>query len=446
MANAPPTAASNEPSMAVTGAASDTDARAIKRLLFFFALVYVVEGLGQIVGLISQPLNYYLKEVHGWSPLQVTAFVTLFNLPWIIKPVYGLVSDFLPLFGYRRKSYLIIANIAATVGYLWVTQLNAPGDLALALMLTAYAMAISSTLCGGVLVENGQRLKESGAFVNQQWLWFNIAAMIAAVAGGQLVEHLTPSNALHAAAAIIAVAPCAVIVGTLYLVPEKKTRIDLAGMKNTLRGLVTAFRRRELWIVAIFMFLYYFSPGLSTPLYFHMSDDLGFSQAYIGILGSISAAGWVVGALLYRRFFGNLTLKNLLNLSIAIGTAAGLAYLFLWNETAAAIISFGAGFAGMLTTVASLTLAADYCPPRAEGFSFAVLMSIINLSNTLADNVGSFLYTHAFNRTLPPLVLISAAFTAFAFILVPLLRLGNKRQGEPANMGKQLEPAGMGAR
>jgi predicted MFS family arabinose efflux permease len=446
MADAPPIEASNEPSMSATGTASDADASAVKRLLLFFALVYVVEGLGQIVGLISQPLNYYLKEVHGWNPLQVTAFITLFNLPWIIKPVYGLVSDFLPLFGYRRKSYLIIANIAAVVGYLWVTQLNAPGDLALALMLTAYAMAISSTLCGAVLVENGQRLKESGAFVNQQWLWFNIAAMIAAVAGGQLVQHLTPSNALHAAAAIIAVAPCAVIVGTLYLVPEKKTRIDVAGMKNTLRGLVTAFRHRELWIVAMFMFLYYFSPGLSTPLYFHMTDDLGFSQAYIGILGSINAAGWVVGALLYRRFFGNLTLKNLLNLSIAFGTISGLAYLFLWNETAAAIINFGGGFAGMLTTVATVTLAADYCPPRAEGFSFAVLMSIINLANTLADNVGSFLYTHAFHRTLPPLILISAAFTAFAFILVPLLHLGNKRQGEPANMGKRLEPAGMDTR
>jgi predicted MFS family arabinose efflux permease len=444
MADALPNKATNEPSVSATG--TDADAGAVKRLLIFFALVYVVEGLGQIVGLISQPLNYYLKEVYGWSPLQVTAFVTLFNLPWIIKPVYGLVSDFLPLFGYRRKSYLIIANIAATGGYLWVTQLNAPGDLAWALMVTAYAMAISSTLCGAVLVENGQRLHESGAFVNQQWLWFNIAAMVAAIVGGQLVQHLAPANALHAAAAIIALAPCAVIVGTLFLVPEKKTRTDLAGMKNTLRGLVTAFRRRELWIVAAFMFFYYFSPGLSTPLYYHMTDDLGFSQAYIGILGSISAAGWVVGALLYRRFFGNLTLKTLLNLSIVLGTCAGLAYLLFWNETAAAIISFGAGFAGMLTTVATLTLAADYCPPRAEGFSFAVLMSIINLANTLADNVGSFLYTHAFHRSLPPLVLISAAFTAFAFILVPLLRLGNKRQGEPANMGKPVEPAGTGAR
>lgn len=425
----------------------DADQHAVKRLLLFFALVYVVEGLGQIVaGLISQPLNYYLKEVHGFSPPQVTAFVTVFNLPWIIKPVYGLVSDFVPLFGYRRKSYLIIANIAAIAGYLWVTQLNAPGDLVFALMLTAYAMAISSTLCGAVLVENGHQLQQSGTFVNQQWLWFNIAAMIAAVVGGQLVQHLAPAAALHTAAGIIAIAPCAVIVGTLFLVPEKKTRANLAGMKDTLRGLLTTFRRRELWIVAMFIFLYYFSPGLSTPLYYHMTDDLGFSQAYIGLLGSITAAGWVVGALLYRRFFESLTLKSLLNLSIVIGTAGGLAYLLFWNEAAAAIISFGGGFAAMLTTVATLTLAADYCPPRAEGFSFAVLMSIINLASTLADNAGSFLYTHVFHRSLPPLVLISAAFTAFAFVLVPLLRLGDKRQGEPAYMSKQMEPAGTTAR
>src|SRR6204780_1685655 len=74
------------------------DRRPVARLLVFFALVYVVEGLGQVVGLISQPLNYYLKEVQGWTPVQVTAFVTVFNLPWIIKPVYGLISDFVPLF------------------------------------------------------------------------------------------------------------------------------------------------------------------------------------------------------------------------------------------------------------------------------------------------------------------------------------------------------------
>jgi MFS family permease len=408
------------------------DKAVINRLLWFFALVYLVEGLGQVVGLIAQPLNYYLKEAQGWQPVQITAFVTLFNLPWIIKPLYGLISDFVPLFGYRRKSYLLLANVAAVGGFIAATQLTAPDDLFIALMVTAYAMAISSTLCGALLVENGQRLHESGTFVNQQWLWFNIAAMAAAVLGGELVEHLSPSGALHAAAAVVAVAPLSVIIGTVFLIPEQKAVVDRQGMRATLAGLVASFRRRELWIIAGFLFLYNFSPGLATPLYFTLTDSLKFSQAYIGILGSIASAGWVVGALLYCRVFSGLTLRSLLNVSIACGTLATAAFVFLSNETSAAIIYFCSGFAAMLATVATVTLAADYCPPRAEGFAFAVLMSIINLATSVADNVGSFLYAQFFNRSLPPLVLISAAFTAFAFVLVPLLRLGDRRQGEPA--------------
>jgi len=72
--------------------------------MVFFAVVYIAEGVGQTGGLIAQPLNNSLKQTYGWSPLQVTAYLAIFNLPWVIKPVYGIVSDFLPLFGYRRKA------------------------------------------------------------------------------------------------------------------------------------------------------------------------------------------------------------------------------------------------------------------------------------------------------------------------------------------------------
>jgi predicted MFS family arabinose efflux permease len=416
-----------------------TERKSLNQLLWFFALVYVVEGLGQIGGLIAQPLNYYLKEVHNWTPVQITAYLTVFNIPWIIKPVYGLISDFVPLFGYRRKSYLLLANVAAMVGFFLVTRLIKPDELIFALMTTAYAMAISSTLCGAVLVENGQRLNQSGTFVNQQWLWFNIAAMSAAIGGGELVQYLAPTSALHSAAAIVGVAPILVLFGTVFLIHEPRTSINVKGIRDTLDGLSAAFRRRELWLIAIFIFLYYFSPGLSTPLYFIMTDSLKFSQAYIGSLGAIAAAGWVVGAVVYRRYLKSLTLKHLLNLSIGFGTLATLIYLFLSSEISAALISFCSGLAAMLATVATLTLAADYCPQRAEGFTFAILMSIINLATALADNVGSYLFTHIFKGELAPLVLLSAGFTAFAFVLVPLLRLGNKRQGDPA-VTRALEP------
>ena len=123
-----------------------------------------------------------------------------------------------------------------------------------------------------------------------------------------------------------------------------------------------------------------------------MIDHLHFSQSYVGILGSIGAAGWVVGALLYGRLFDDFSTKRVLNLSIAFGTAATAAYLLLFNEAAAAVLSFASGFAAMLATVATVTLAADFCPPRSEGFTFAVMMSIINLATASADIVGSYLF------------------------------------------------------
>jgi MFS family permease len=404
----------------------------IHRLMLFFGLVYVVEGIGQTGGLIAQPLNYYLKQTFGWTPVQVTAYLTILNLPWIIKPVYGIVSDFLPLFGYRRRAYLVLANAAASVAYFWVTQTTAPSELIFVLLVTAYAMAISSTLCGAILVENGQRLGASDAFVNQQWLWFNIAALASGFIGGQLVERLSPGAALHAAAAIIAIAPLAVVWAGWFLIKEPRSRIDLPEMKKTFTSLLAAFTVRELWFVGAFLFLYYLSPGLGTPLYYHMTDELKFSQEYIGILGSISSAGWITGALLYRRFLKGITAKTLLNLSILFGTLTSAAFLLLWDEAAAAVINFFSGFAGMIAFVATLTLAADYCPQRAEGFAFAALMSVTNFSGALSDNIGSFLYEHLFDRHLDPLILVSAAFTALAFAFVPLLRLRDKRPGEPA--------------
>jgi len=421
----------NEQSFSLHTSTVAPDGDAVKRLLLFFALVYVVEGVGQVGGLIAQPLSYFLKQTHGFTPLQVTAYLTVFNLPWIIKPIYGALSDFVPVFGYRRKPYLIGANLIAAAGFLWATQLATPGKLVWALQLTAYAMAISSTVCGAVLVENGQKLGASGRFVNQQWLWFNVAAMAAALVGGELTQFLSPAGALHAAAGIVAVAPLAVLAGTIFLIPDTKTRLDRPSLRAGGSALVAAFKRRELWVLGLFLFLYYFSPGLSTPLYYTMTDSLKFSQGYIGILGSIASAGWVAGALLYQRLFGGFSSKRQLQLSIALGTVTTAAYLLLFNEATAAVLSFCSGFSAMLATVATVTLAADYCPQRTEGFSFAAMMSVINLATATADIVGSFLFQHVFHHGLAPLVVVSAAFTAFAFVLVPLLRLGDRRPGQP---------------
>jgi MFS family permease len=394
--------------------------------MLFFAIVYVVEGIGQArVGIIYQPLTHYLK-VTGWTPLEVTAYFAALNFPWIIKPLFGLVSDFVPLFGYRRKSYLIVSSICAVGAYAWIARLTEPSEFALLLVLTSYAMATASTLCGALLAENGQSLRLSSTFVSQQWLWFYIAIMVSSYLGGALVERLSALSALQAAAAIAAVAPIAMVLASLFLLDERKVTASGLEMRRTFQSIVAASKSAKLYIVALFLFLYSFAPGFGTPLYYFMTDELKFSQSYIGILGSIASAGWIAGAVAHRWFLRKMSSKALLYLSIVLGTLSAASFLMLADEVTAAIVNFANGAAMMIATIASLTLAADNCPKRSEGFAFAGLMSIMNLADLCSNNVGAFLYEHVFHYQLGPLIVVSAASTAFALVLIPLLRLNGE--------------------
>ncbi len=399
-------------------ARSDPDS--VRRLMVFFAVVYTVEGIGQAkAGIVWQPLTWFLKTQYGWTALQIAASLSVLDIPWVVKPLYGLVSDFLPLFGYRRRSYLLLSSLAAIAAFLAVTQVMTPGPIIVALLLTSIAMAVSSTLCGALLVENGQRHKASAAFVNQQWLWFNGAVAATSLAGGGLIEILSPAGALHAAALVAAIAPIAVLV-SLHLVEEARAGIDRAELRRRLDGLLNTFRSRTLWLIAVFLFFYYYSPGFGTPLYFYMTDHLHFSQGFIGALSAVSAGGWVAGGLLYRWLLTGMRTRALLQLSIVLGTLTTLAFLLMLDPISAVLVYFLAGVAGMIANVATLTLAADHSPARAEGFAFAALMSVINLATPLADTSGAFLYEHVFNNHLAPLIVVSAAFTAFVLVLIPL--------------------------
>jgi hypothetical protein len=72
-----------------------------------------------------------------------------------------LFSDFLPLFGHRRKCYLLGVNAAALAALCWATQIVKPGELFFVLLVTAYAMAISSTLCGAIPLLTPYRVARS---------------------------------------------------------------------------------------------------------------------------------------------------------------------------------------------------------------------------------------------------------------------------------------------
>lgn len=424
------------------------DQSLIRRLMIFFGLVYFMQGVGQASGLVSQPLSYFFKEALGLNPAQTTEYLAILTLPWVIKPLYGLISDFIPLFGYRRKSYLLVMNGVAAGGFLWLTGLTEPGQIVTAMLLTAFGTAASDVLVDAVMVENGQATDMTKQFQATQWMWFNIAAIGTAWFGGYLCQTLSPTSALHTAAMITMFAPIAVMTATSFLVKEKKSKVNLEQLKSTGKGFLSVFKSRTLWAVVAFIAFWNFSPSFGTPFYYHMVDNLKFSQGFIGLLGMLGAIGSVIGAFTFRRWIaGRFSIKKLLAASIVLGTVSTLSNLLLVTPYLSIVslpligtFTVSQGIAAALTLVFSvvsiwamltvLGLAADACPPQAEGFTFAFLMSVYNFAAQGSAIIGARLYTYVLGEQLTPLIFISAAFTAAAFLLFPLLRGVFRKEAE----------------
>ena len=50
--------------------------------------------------------------------------MTIGAFPWVIKPVYGFLSDSVPLLGYKRRSYLVVCGLLGEMLHLQPCSLH----------------------------------------------------------------------------------------------------------------------------------------------------------------------------------------------------------------------------------------------------------------------------------------------------------------------------------
>src|SRR5437899_9937176 len=133
-----------------------------QRLAVLFAIVYFSQGMWYLP---NQPITIVLKE-RGLSAGQVATFFSITTLPWLIKPLYGLLSDFVPLWGYRRKSYFLLTTALAALAGATLATVAGHGYWSLAVFFTIMGLGLAFTdlLPDALLVQAGQPRGLSGVF------------------------------------------------------------------------------------------------------------------------------------------------------------------------------------------------------------------------------------------------------------------------------------------
>ncbi len=283
------------------------------------------------------------KEV---GTVRTATFFAVAMSPWYLKPVAGLLSDAFPLFGTRRKAYMVLGSAAA--GLLWLL-LGAVPHTYVPMLVTAVLMnmglVVLSSATAGLLVEDGQRLGATGRLTAARLAVMSGATILGSLIGGFLAQR----GWFRGAAVISAVVLFATVPLVLLLMAETKRNAPAGGV---LRGGWEQFKLAvgcgTLWAGAGMLFLIHVSPGFVSPLYDHLTADLGFSKQSIGVMQSIGGGGGLAAALTYAWLCRRLRLRTLLVIGLT-GAAVGVLPFLGLRSRAGGVVAYACwGFTAIL--------------------------------------------------------------------------------------------------
>ncbi len=152
------------------------------------------------------------SRVRRHSTLDQVALLTgLSSLPWMVKPLYGFISDSIPLFGYRRRSYLLACGflgeqIVERIGFdvifhffvsgafswtmlaIWV---DSPFGTVAAMLGASLSTAFSDVVVDSIVVERSRGAPQatSGSLQSLCWASSAVGGIASAYFSGSLVEE-----------------------------------------------------------------------------------------------------------------------------------------------------------------------------------------------------------------------------------------------------------------
>ena len=397
-------------------------------------------------GLIAQPVRSLLRS-WGHDAAGIGAFVAVLSIPWMIKPIYGLLTDFVPLFGTRRRSWLIVwtaaTSVALTAMWLFPPQDGATTMLLVMLLVPTVGVAFTDVVVDGLMVEEGQPRGITGTLQSVQWGALYGAMILTGWLGGWLSARGLQTVGF----AICAGTACFSFIIAMFMVREPPTKRPEGTSRAAVKELMTAAMHPAVLGVGVFLFLVNFNPFGSSVRYVHMTEHLGLGEELYGQMVSLQAVAAVAAAATYGWINERVPFRALVHGCIVGAIVCTLCWWGLEGAKSAMAIAVVYGFVLMLVTLVQLDMAARYCPTAVAATVFALLMSLCNLAVSLAEAVGGSLYT-TWTQTMGAgqafsiLVGVGAGFTALCWLVVPWLnRLAAIRDAEEGGGDDAPQPA-----
>ncbi|MBE9146644.1 folate/biopterin family MFS transporter [Planktothrix mougeotii] len=373
--------------------------------LIAILLVYFVQG---ILGLARLAVSFFLKDELAMSPVEVSVLLGIVPLPWVIKPLFGFISDGLPIFGYRRRPYLILSGLLGASSWVALaTIVHTPWVAAGVIILSSLSVAISDVIVDSLVVERARHesISHIGSLQSACWGSMAIGGLITAYLSGFLLEKFNPQTIFLMTATFPLIVSLVTGLITEEVIPEN---LNGKRIKSQLKNLRQALTQKSIWLPTAFIFVLQSTPTADAAFFFFTTNELGFQPEFLGRVRLVTSFASLVGVWLFQRFLKSVSFRNIFFWSTLISTVLGMTMLLLVTHTNRALgiddhwFSLGDSLIlavmGQIAYMPVLVLSARLCPPGVEATLFALLMSVSNLAVLISYQLGALL-THWFGIT-----------------------------------------------
>ncbi|KAL0916722.1 hypothetical protein M5K25_014255 [Dendrobium thyrsiflorum] len=376
---------------------------------FVFGVI-VVNGISQGFGggTSRVAIDYYWKDVQKVQPSAAQLYQGIVYTPWIVKPIWGLFTDVLPVAGYRRKPYLIIAGLLGVVSMLTLSLHSKLHVMFALLVMTAgsASVAVADVVTDAFVAQNSIA---KPALASDMQSLCELSSAIGALLGFSISGILIHAMGSQGVLGLLSI-PSLLVLSVGILIKEIPTRnfayteVHHKFLKAG-QTMLSTLKCPEVWRPCLYMFISIsLSLNIHEGMFYWYTDNKegpSFSQETIGFIFSMGSVGSLLGVLFYQNFLKDFQFRSLLFWGQLLTGFAGMLDLILilrlnlklgipdyffvvLDECVSQMI-------GRIKWMPILVLSSKLCPSGIEGTFFALLMSIENFGLLSASSGGGLL-------------------------------------------------------
>ncbi|CAH0519743.1 unnamed protein product [Peronospora belbahrii] len=377
-------------------------------LLLQIFFVYFTQGVRST--LCSLGTSYYLNETLALPPAQSESLRATAAIPWIIKPLYGMLSDIIPICGTRRKSYLLIFSAISAIAYF---TLSIPGLIStyesalIALVVASLGIAFCDVVIDGKVVEAARSEREdmAGNLQTLSWISLSVGSVLGSMVSGYVLDNYGPLGVFF----ISAMGPMCVVLLSIKVPEEKYVPQGELGFFRTVqdqcRALASVAVDPICWRPMLWIFLSNaLPPSVGEAMFSFKTVELDFSKSFLGFISTVGSFTLLGTTAVYNAYFRDMPFRRMFfRIQLASACVSFAEFVLVSRVNLMFGISdrffiFGdeilSDVVARLKHMPSLVLCAKICPPGIEGTMFALLMSIYNFSWSVASFGGSWLCSY----------------------------------------------------